>query len=590
MAQSPTPPRILRRIDACVRGGDIDEGLKSRRALDAAAARPGGDVAFRARLQARAAQFHLLMMDKYAAARSLAPYVDMIDGRNVRVSEAELDTLAETGGLYVLGSIQSQIANLMNSCFRYEHGAKLAQSADQLMAHEGDLVTELDRRLAQCENNIWRARLLSHCGRVEDAEGLLRGVLRSLADALEWPVAAEDATKGGIDLLAALTLDLSASLDLRAGRLDEGRRKIYQALFLLRGGRVRCTVRLAHALYMAARIEVSYGHTAKEWCLYLFDEAVERFRRMGHPFQFRTLVQKAQFFTRFPGVHDAEEVLAAVDRGLQLARRRKQIHPDEEGYVRADQALTRVWILERKARQNPQLWTSCVDEARRLVAHDPKPHRLGIEGELHLGYAMIHSTSSDERKRGREILETCLIEARRSNLRKIEAAAHFALSESYLDSGGKRELCEGHFDLGAKLAAGMRSAFLQSWRESLQRTLQRPGTIEIQLNQTLPQAEEELKRKFMQYAARGTRTNAELFDRLGLPHGPGYRLKKHLKAARSLRRDANAGTTPGLDRGHARGDPSAATRAPRRPSPVTGKLTTTERSAPRRTPPADAGR
>ncbi len=508
--------RVVAAMAKLGRRGNADAQIRLMKALFDLATNRGQELPseLRFEVQARAAQLHLMMMRVHDAAKCLRPYAEVTDEGEVVLNESKVAELKAGSSSYGRGCLLRELGNLLYRVHRHKQGRSLAAIGNVFLKRDSPGPSGRDRLLAELESRIWWSRLLWHCEEFSEAKELIRECVLDLSEAMKD----ETAPRGGIDLLVAVALDLWASFNLAAGETDVARRRIYQALFLLRGGRVRCKVRLAYSMYSAARIEAAgYSKSSYQWCRDLFNESERLFGNHEHPFQLRARIMHAQFLTKHKVQRrEVDELLNSEDLKSRLT-----IDPEEKSYVEASELLTRVWAEERGARENPKLWEHCIELGKQLDLLQSKPARLKAEGKLHLGLALIQIEKS--RPAGQARLREALEISGRCNLMRIKAATHLAFVE-YHQLEREPALAREHWNIAAGLLRTMRSSFLYDWSRRLEDKLEAPATVELNLEGKLKTILERVHQDYLKYHTTKTTDKQQLWQEMGVPQATGYRL------------------------------------------------------------------
>jgi tetratricopeptide (TPR) repeat protein len=501
--------KIVDRARALFETGQVGEALKLRKELRDAVIKGKEKSADALQAQAMTAYLDLMMLDKTQALKCLEPFLIWQGEAGTQINRKELAHVTDP---FLGGLITAQLANLLYRSFNYEKGEQIASEADALLRRSGDAT--LFMFLTRWESRIWRARLAWRCGRRQEAEHSLQEALENLGRRHN-----SERERGGIELLMAVALSLWAAMDWVRGRLDDARRKIYQSLFLLRGGEANDPIRLAYALYTGGKIEASYSSTEFEWPIRLLCESEEIFRKHRHPFLCRATIQRAQCLVKAGRIDDAEKVLG------QLAMSDIQ-DPDERAYAEAESGLTRLWISERRVRNGMARWQDCLRESRKLLhSVDTLPRRLQAEIHLHHGRALIHL---EDRNKGREHSQKALEIAERDGRIKIQAGAYFVLTESFLGPQADQGMALHHWKEGLRLLANVQSSYLSQWKEDLAPRIEGPIIFSLPNHLPLARAKEEFMRDYLRYHCARAVSLKDLLKHLGISRASLFRWMKEL--------------------------------------------------------------
>lgn len=484
------------------------------------------DERIRLSVQARVAQLNLLLMRLDRAAEALSPYAEFTSRGRLRFHDASVEDLIASGeNSFEVALALTQLANLAYRACYYPRGVEIAKEARRLLRDKCQDAPRDLKFLAEFENEIWLARLEWHCGSYQEAENILRLTLRELTKELR-----NSTLRGGIELLAAVALGMWASFDWRSSnKLRDARRKAFQAAFILSQGIVKSSIRLAHCLYMAGRIEASYSLDSVGWWEELYNNAEEIFRRHHHIFQLRVRMQKALCLIGYGDIDQARQILDDLDKKMAEATQENtdfnsRIYPKEMEYVLANNALGRVWIKEYEARKEPAKWEECVELAAAIEEQELQHPRLRAEGQLHYGLALTKCGKNKQETEGRAILEDTILLAQKHNLTKIEIAARFALVESFVSHGGDNAKAQSHWDLATDLLREVRSSFLFRWKSTLGPDINTLNRVEVEINQTFEEAVSELAKKYLKYHSSRSNKKAALWNTIGVTPTKGYRL------------------------------------------------------------------
>jgi hypothetical protein len=471
----------------------------------------------RLQLEARGAQLYLVLVDKASAIRCLGNFVSSSDGRSVVVDAERLDEMSQQVDPFSGGLTFAQAANLLYRSLDAELGAELAERADSYLSfRDGNWI---DVELARLENRIWWSRLLWRSGQQPRAETLLAKTVDELGSSFSETVDNRKLEEtGGLDLLIALALDLWASWDWVRGTLDDGRRRIYEALFLLANGPAHDPVRLAHAQHTAARIEASDPASGSAWALRMLAEAEELLGNeklhggKPHPFVMRIRAQRAQTEVRSGRLREARQTLDRVDLSSLTDE-------DERSFVESDAALTEVWLAEGEATRDG--WQKCLELSRKLVRKDDRlPLRLHLEGMLHHGIALVRT---DNHREGQKYLQQARIEGRGHQRKKIELAACLGLVESFSSRKETWSRAVQCWEDARLLAFGLRSRYLGHWFREVGTLMQRLELLEVDPKRPLNPQLERFEEIYLQNGAAAARNMDELVQWSGVPRPTLYR-------------------------------------------------------------------
>ena len=476
-------------------------------------------------IRARSAQLSLLMVNKADAARSLSPFVRIGEGRQLILDYGQLRRLQEHRFPFSAGIALAQIADLMFRSLESKRGSELAASADALLSKHDDTVPYEDRFLARRENEIWWCRLLWRAGEHRRAESLLSEAVNELRRSLQHgTVDAAPVERGGVELLIAVALGLWASFDWMRGLLNDARRKVYEALFLLGTGDVDDPIRLAHALFTAGRIEAPQSTIGFSWSLNILQRARRLYEANHHPFVARTIVQQSQCLLKMGRADLAEILLQEVDH-LTTAIIADE---DEKVFARAEAQLTRLWILEEKAIETGD-WVPCKGPAEALEAAEGLPSRVGLENMLHQGRVLVHLEDRRDLDRGRNLLDTVVRESQNARRLRIEVGAYFALVESYLEGIDRNpELAREYWEKALRLRTSIESTYLARWEQRLGPKFDGPFFFSASPNLTLHDARDRFEAAFLGHVSSCSRNTNELINRLGVAKSTfWFLLKRH---------------------------------------------------------------
>lgn len=431
---------LARSIDECLDRGDVDTAVGHRSELvhlcqSSRNAHPRGVVL--------AAQLSLLMSEHSDAASVLSPFVashqvhlDTIEDIQRQTNAGDAAALAGVVGDFLLGK------------GRYQEAFEAALHADALFGSRMAVMTEAPPR--EIVERLWNYARLARIA----SEGTERWAVadRYLKDCFEQLQRHWGTSLPRLQSLEAFALDIAASLDWARGRIDDSRQKIYRALFLLRGGAVKDTVRLGLALLTAGKIESSLSNRANfRAALDILESGTHTLRSIGHPLASFAELQVAEAYIHAGEVGKAATVLDTLQPKLN------------EVAHKAEAALAWCWI---HARQGDS--ARAKQAAETMLAFPSLPVRLEAEGHFQLGRALMNL---GERKRGTQELHDALDLAQRHGRSKIEIAALLELAADH--SGQDPERAREYWEHATELLGRTRSTFLEERRDEVATILRR---------------------------------------------------------------------------------------------------------------------
>lgn len=523
-----------------LRNGDTAYLLSHRGDLSRAAEVKGGNEKQKLQSRALAISLNTLMFDKVESYKLLTQFVEETKDKKVKAIETELDKLEQNLDSFTVGLFFSAVANFLFRNLAFSEGIYFAQKAHGLLLKDDDSVDPLLRLVVKAENTSWLVRLLTREEKQRDekqqeAEQLLRQTIDKLVECYKDFGAAKKYRKderGGLDLELAIALNLWAAFLWTRGDLEAARQKIYRALFLLRDGNAQDPIRLAHSLFVSGKIEASYSTANFEWALLLLREAEDIFKDNRHPLASRCAIQSAQCLHKASRSKEAGEVLTSALTSIT------QITDDvERSFAEAEWAMTQVWILEDEARAKRREWEDCRKESQKFFnqAEAGKlPRRLKAEAYLHHGLVLVHLGRYED---GRKQLHKATEIAKQDGRIKINVAAYFALTESYIGPEGDPTEAKRFWTEGLRLFANVQSTFLERWEERLAPEVaaatKRGMLIAIDPTQRFEDVEKEFKRTFLRgyLASESDPWDEDSLKKRGLSRPTLYRWCRKLKVA-----------------------------------------------------------
>ncbi|HZP29720.1 MAG TPA: hypothetical protein VFC99_12260, partial [Acidimicrobiia bacterium] len=231
--------------------GDVDGAVERRDILAAAIpSLPEGHLD-RVRAQALAASLYLVLVQRAKAAEVLAPFIR--DG--VHAEEQPIRAIAERDPA-IAAAIASAGADALFRMRSYDDADRLVKLALELIGthHVSALGIEARHRA------MLHLRTLARAGRIEWRTVAKGGPARSRLEAClrELDGYAARLTHEQASSVEAFVLDIWAAVDWSSGRHHEARGRIYRAITLLERPGMRDRSRLAHAYYIAGKIESSF--------------------------------------------------------------------------------------------------------------------------------------------------------------------------------------------------------------------------------------------------------------------------------------------------------------------------------------------
>jgi tetratricopeptide (TPR) repeat protein len=468
--------RVIIELCAAFRYGKIGGALGRRAELSLAVKCEGLKPEERLYANIMAAKLDTLMFAKADAEESLRPYVTLDNKQRAKPNWKNLESLENQQNSFITGTLFTEVANFLFRKYAFQEGMKIAERADSLLSKGDGSPDGLSLLLAKGENTIWLARLAARCNQQQYAEKILRKMVEEMESKYSIYKKGE---RGGIDHILAMAFDLWASFDwIRGDR--SARQKIYRALFLLRDGEADDPIRLAHALYIAGKIEASYSVTDFEWPIRLLEDAQEKFMEYKHPLARRCAIQKAQCLTKADKREDARDVLNKA-KAIEIS------DIEELTYSEAESTLTEVWIREAKARDKSGNWEDCIDEAKKLIAKiEHLPRRLQAETHLHYGIILIHLEKYAD---AQNHLDKAITLVEKDGRIKLKVGVCFAYAESYKKSGDPEKALKW-WKNGLQLFANVQSSHLSQWKDRLAREFPDNQLI---ININPKQSKEEMK-------------------------------------------------------------------------------------------------
>ena len=482
--------------------------------------------------KALAAYLYILTMEKNKAIQSLSPFVERSEtSAQLILNEVELNQLkarAEVREINPLfaGMIFTQTAILCYRCFEYKKGERLVSKAKRLfdLSETWETADDTSLLLARWENEIYWARIEWRTGRLLEAEKRLDNVAAEIVE--RYRQHPGENTTGGFDNLLAVALSLMASLAWVQGDHETGRLLIHRALFLLSCGTVRDELRQANTLYLAGKLEASFGPRSLSWAVSLEERAEVAFDRMEeylgkpHPWRLHATLQKAKCLINLDELEEARLVLEDVEKRLEEIL---VDDPEEMGLLQAEKALSLVWIEERQAETNPtaEQWEKCFNIASKIAHYGNIPPRLKAESDLHLGRALANISGREND--GREYLQEALSWAHQHNRVKIEIASYLALTESYLSTEKPKAMI--YWKDSQRLLEGAPSSYLRKWSKRLAPLVQ--GSLLIDIEKPFEKAKETFESSYFIYHAARTDWDQPRFTKVtGLDRNKYYRMKR----------------------------------------------------------------
>ena len=460
----PPSPGVLTDVDTLLDEGDVDGALCRRRELREFALAGSPDEVENARARAQAAEFDLIHFDVDGARAALKPYFGTRHNRLKPFSRLE----ERRGGRLAAARLLSVQGNLLYRQHLPEPAHEMTQAA-----HEGflDLLSKPHAHepclwnLAFCARNSWAAGL----------EGLADGYLRACVKELGHPVIRSHPPPR-THSVEAFTLDLWANLDWARGRHEDAQRRIYRALFLLRG-QLQDSIRLGYALFSAGRIESTYSseqglRIADE----LLDEALARLQ--GHPVHGNALVAKAQLLVK---ANEPRKALKFLEK----------VPTDKDRRIAAEVLLVQAWVHLRGS--GAKATQQAIDATRAILAEDSYlPVRVRAESRVHLGRALCRAREFDE---GVAMLREGLELANKFARRKIEALASLELARTYSDQDqlGEARLLWEH---AVELLTHARSSYLENLRDEIAQLL-KTGWVHVVTEDRYDAAVEAFRQRYI---------------------------------------------------------------------------------------------
>lgn len=430
---------LVHSVEDFLDAGDVDEAVARRKQLASAClnAREDPNV-LRARVLA--AELCLIMVERREVERLLKDYIK--EGLHARMTEIE--RVASRDPLQG-AALASAGGDFLFRQRAYDDAYKLTARAQELLAkaplHDSRATVLRLWNLARWARISWRTA---------DKGGFADHHLQRCLDYLAR--AGTEIRTGRAHSIEAFSLDVWASLDWARGRLDDARRKIYRALFLLQRGTVKDRARLGHALFTAGKIEASFsGGEHSRTAIDILEEAEKTFPD-GHALKPQAVIQKAEALIKAGETNTAEGILGGLGR------------PDDP-VQRTEAALAWAWIHIRSGE-----WAKGQERAQEILDQSRSvqiPRRLLAEGHLQLGRALV---GSGDRKRGIGELKNALTTAVRHGRVKIEIAAHLELADTYILLGEDEDAHE-HWQQATSLLSRVRSAYLEERRDEIGRRL-----------------------------------------------------------------------------------------------------------------------
>ena len=196
-------------------------------------------------------------------------------------------------------------------------------------------------------------------------------------------------------------------------------------------------------------------------------------------------------------VKSREKDLSAARDQISRVNLREIDDPVENVFIRGEMSLVRLFMLERETMraEGGSSWRAYLAEARELVRiADSLPGRLQAEGHFHLGRALIHQPTDHETLEGRNQIDRAMRLARADGRRKIEAACHLALSESFIDEDPGR--AHAHWQAAADLSRSIASGYIEEWVNRVAARVESGATL-LNLEGTF----EDVRKRFRQLYA-----------------------------------------------------------------------------------------
>ena len=473
----------------------------------------------RLRIAAVAAQGFCLTLEIEPALRCLSPILDP-DSASPRINEGALAEIAAWDAC-LAGRLLTPVCNILYRTLEYEQGARLARRAQHYFETTARLSGEgLECFLGRVEGEVWALRLDWRAGHHVDFTFRIGTLVRELVTAYpKW----EREAGGQIDLLLSLALNRWAVFDLAKGNLDAARKRIYRALYLLSGGTVQDSIRLAYTLYTAARIESSISTSDFIWARRLQRQAGDLFGSIRHPFLLRSNVHLAVCYIKARRFDEARSVLLRVKEALNTIADRHELN-----LVDGETKLAELLIAEHEAGDNPDFWEKCASMAGKL-AKDARSGklttRLLAEGEFHLGRAHV---LLDRHEEGRAELLQAVETAKRDGRVKIQAAAHLVLAESYIDTNDMDKAQE-HWVRSERLQAKGTSSYLIALRSQIAPRLGSRISLDIG-SKSYSEAKDEFLQAYLDFHFKQHGDNVDEFlEATGLTRSSFYRLRQGTK-------------------------------------------------------------
>lgn len=377
--------------------------------------------------------------------------------------------------------------------------------------------------LLGCEVRLHLARISFRRDDGQRAVAMIRGVRSWILQ--NYPVVDERRRPGdeyaqdappnerhGFNVALAAALSLRGHFDWRQGRFEEGRRRAFQAIHLLRPP-VRNDLALAMALVTAGRIEAMRSELGPELLLHLHRESQVLWRRYGHPSEWQARMQEALCLVKAKREERAERLLNELERSVEarLASDPTPLLVD----VRGDLRLGRIWLSASR-----QHWKLVGEEAEKL--RESPSVRHFIEGTLHLGIALCNAKPDDPS--GVRLIEEALEDAEKSSRERIAIRAHLALAEFLKDEKEARR----HYSHASAMLTRHRAGGLTEYHSRLAPRFQYTS-IDVSLKQSLSEAISQLTERYTEIMFGGDTDIKNIMRLAGVSKATAYRMRDDLK-------------------------------------------------------------
>jgi hypothetical protein len=399
-----------------------------------------------------AADLCLLMVERQEVAGLLGRFLED-DHRRASLQAIEDVVRKET---FLEGAtLASAVGDFLFRQHSYEAAYQAARFAEDLFRTAGVRVIPAGIDARMLIGRLWNfARLARISWRIRERRGMADRYLQDCLELLGAP-ALEPRTLPRLHSVEAFVLDVAASIDWARGFMETARQKIYRALFLLRGGTIHDSPRLAHALFTAGKIEATLASRSNaRAAIEILNDAYKTFG--AHPLAPMAKIQMAEAYLRTGGTTTARALLDEVKPFL-----REEVH-------KAEAALARSWIHARSSD-----WEATKQEAEGLLAqvraHQELPARLEAEALLQLGRAQVHLAGS--RDAGLANLNRAVKAADDNGRIKISIAALLELAAAYKDDPVQVEQAKEYWLHASNLLSRTRSAYLEELRDEVSRGL-----------------------------------------------------------------------------------------------------------------------